>query len=212
MKIDRNFNLKNGDIVWITDLDKPGMIMSCYEIFEACPAFLLRMVEPDPSNGGMYISYCKRTLDMLEMLPEEKMEEASVSLFVSPMEEIYSHCSMEMNFLEGKYRSISDAVTVRDLAQRDAGAYSCLWRIKDRIEKIMTALRGRGCALNWYVARDSDGTLSLFSEKPSFQNIIPNHAIWYRKEGSFRTTLPKEYLSDLDVEKSRPVRVIIEMI
>ena len=55
MKIDKDFNLKNGDIVWISDLDKPGMILSCYEIFEAQPAFMLRTVDTDPSTGGNYI-------------------------------------------------------------------------------------------------------------------------------------------------------------
>ena len=208
MKLDY---ILNGDIVMISDLNKPGMVVSCFEIFEAQPAFLLRVVDPDPATGGKFVTYCKRTIDKLEPLPDDQREEAKIMLYISPMEEVFTECCEEMERLECRYGMMAEAETVRDKSQRDAGYYTAIWRIKNLLNRISQKMTRKACAIEWYVARDGDGKLTLFEAKPDLQSVIPGHELWYR-QGGFRTSLPKDFLPDLAKKQSCPVHVVIEMI
>lgn len=204
--------MKYGDIVLVTDLNRPGMVVSCYDIFEAQPAFMIRMVELDPDNGGKNISYTKRTLDKLALLPEDRREEAMIQLYVSPVEAIRNLVISEMSYLEYRYRNIPEPETVRDKSQRDAGYYEAMFKISRMIVEMETQRKNRSCAQEWYVARDDDGVISLFGAKPDHQDIIAGHHMWYRSDGGFRTKLPLQFLPDLASDQCCPAHVTIEMI
>lgn len=197
----------------IPDLRRMGKILNVQDIFEGqeAPTVILKVVQADPENGGRLINVVRRKADQLEPLPGSLEETAAAQFYESPIERVYKFAAGQMSLDERIYAATGDPVTVENQAQRSAGYFEAMRDVRALIEEIMNELKTRSCAATWYAARDDDGQLTLFDERPRREEMVKGR-LWWSKRGRERIPILDEYMPELTSGTCRPCRVTVELI
>ena len=192
----------------IPDLRMMGKILDAQDLFEdhGIPTVVLKTVMIDPETGGRLTTLIRRKADQLDTLPEKMEEIAAAQFYESPVELVHQFATRQMDRARSTYAVTEQPVTVENQAQRTAGYFEAMRDIRALIEEMMKELQTRSCAGSWYVARDKDGHLTLFDERPELQEV------WWRKTGKERIALPRRYMRELARMTCRPCHVTVELI
>ena len=197
----------------IPDLRRMGKILDAQDLFEdhGIPTVVLKTVMIDPETGGRLTTLIRRKADQLDTLPEKMEEIAAAQFYESPVELVHQFATRQMDRARSTYAVTEQPVTVENQAQRTAGYFEAMRDIRALIEEMMKELQTRSCAGSWYVARDEDGQLTLFDERPELKEMVMDK-IWWSKTGKERIALPRHYMPELSVKTCRPCHVTVELI